>query len=219
MDARTILEQLKNYKKVIIYGAAACLVTFAAVEIGEETAENYFKVHGVVTSIQNKQVTVSTRWMDRTVDFSGSPFTADNLEVGQRVKIERNLQGTVINLRTDHPRPMAVMPAAAPPPHGAAMPPPPPAKPDAFIAKYTPSTIAEILAAPVDESRVTVEGIITQRLNDEDYLLSDAQGNEIIIDADDDRPLQLQQRVRIYGKIDVKTAHTEIDVKSLQPII
>lgn len=220
MDARTILEQLSSYKKVIIYGAAACLVTFAAFEIGEEAAENYFKVHGVVTSVQNQQVTVSTRWMDRTVDFSGSPFTADNLEVGQRVKIERNLQGTVINLRTDHPRPMPVMPAAAPPPpHGAAVPPPPPVKPAAFISRYAPSTIADVLVAPVDDSRVAVEGIITQRLNDDDYLLSDAQGNEIIIDADDDRPLPMQQRMRVYGKVDVKATHTEIDVKSIQPVI
>lgn len=220
MDARTILEQLKNYKKLIVYGTAACLLTFAAFEIGEEAAESYFKVHGVVTSVENNQVTVSTRWMDKTVDFTGSPFTADNLEVGQRVKIDRNLQGTVINVRADHPRHIAPIPAAAPPPpHGAALPPPPPVKPAEFVARYAPSTIADVLNAPVDDSRVAVEGIITQRLNDDDYLLSDAQGSEIIIDTDDDRPLPLQQRMKVYGKVDVKTTHTEIDVKAIQPVI
>lgn len=224
MDAMNnkIMETVKKYKKVII-GVAAVVALFGAAEVAEEAAHNYFHVHGLVTNINGQQVTVSTRWLNRNVDFSGSPFTADNLQLGQQVSIEKNLQGMVIGVKPEHgpklpPLQRAEKPA---PPHKVK---PPQAMPAAHqqpntLARYAASDIATVLANRIDDDRVLLEGTIISRLNDDDYLLRDAQGQEIVLDADDDRPLPLNEKMRIYGKTDVKPDTVEIDVKFAEPVL
>lgn len=230
MDAMNnkFFDTVKQYKKVII-GAAAVIALFGAAEAAEEAAHNYFHVHGLVTSVNGQEVTVSTRWLNRSVDFTGSPFTAENLQPGQHVVIEKNLQGMVINVKPEGgPKHPPMMRAKRPlPPHLAA-PPAPPAPPMVapaahqhpdLLARYTPSDITTLTANPADDYRVVLEGTIVSRLSDEDYLLRDAQGNEIILDADDDRPVPLNEQLRIYGKTDVKKDGMEIDVKFIEPVI
>lgn len=211
MDRSEFIKNLKDYRKIIIYGTAACLLTFAAFEIGEEAAESYFHVHGLVTDVQNHQVTVSTRWMDKTVDLSGSPFSAASLSIGQRVKIERNLQGTVINLRTE---PQTSRSFTSPPPSHV---PAPPAAPAGLSSNYPETDIGTILNSSADDQKLSVTGVVRERLSDDKYLLSDDVGQEIIIDADD-RPVHLHQQIKIYGETDIKKDHTEIDVKHLEKI-
>lgn len=228
MDAinnNKFFDTVKQYKKVII-GAAAVIALFGAAEAAEEAAHNYFHVHGLVTSVNGQEVTVSTRWLNRSVDFTGSPFDAESLQPGQHVKIEKNLQGMVIDVKPEGgPKHPPMMRAERPlPPHLAAPPVPPKAAPAAhrrpdLLTRYTPSDIASLTANPADDYRVVLEGTIVSRLSDEDYLLRDAAGNEIILDADDDRPLPLNEQLRIYGKTDVKKDSMEIDVKFIEPVI
>lgn len=225
MNNNKFFDTVKQYKKVII-GAAAVIALFGAAEAAEEAAHNYFHVHGLVTSVNGQEVTVSTRWLNRSVDFTGSPFDAESLQPGQHVKIEKNLQGMVIDVKPEGgPKHPPMMRAKRPlPPHLAAPPVPPKAAPAAHIrpdllTRYTPSDIASLTANPADDYRVVLEGTIVSRLSDEDYLLRDAAGNEIILDADDDRPLPLNEQLRIYGKTDVKKDSMEIDVKFIEPVI
>lgn len=211
MDRSEFIKNLKDYRKIIIYGTTACLMTFAAFEIGEEAAESYFHVHGLVTDVQNHQVTVSTRWMDKTVDLSGSPFSTANLSIGQHVKIERNLQGTVINLRTE---PQTGRSLTSPPPGYV---PAPPTAPADLSSRYPEADIGTILNSSADDQKLSVTGVVKDRLSDDKYLLSDDAGQEIIIDADD-RPVPLHHQIKIYGETDIKKDHTEIDVKHLEKI-
>lgn len=230
MDAMNnkFFDTVKQYKKVII-GAAAVITLFGAAEIADEAAHNYFHVHGLVTSVNGQEVTVSTRWLNRSVDFTGSPFNAENLQPGQHVKIEKNLQGMVIDVKPEGGSKFPPMKHAAKPlpPHLAAPPAPPAAlgaapaahrRPD-LLSRYTPSDIPSLTANPTDDYRVVLEGSIVSRLSEEDYLLRDAQGNEIILDADDDRPIPLGEQLRIYGKTDLKKDGLEIDVKFIEPVI
>lgn len=225
MNNNKFFDTVKQYKKVII-GAAAVIALFGAAEAAEEAAHNYFHVHGLVTSVNGQEVTVSTRWLNRSVDFTGSPFDAESLHPGQHVKIEKNLQGMVIDVKPEGgPKHPPMMRAERPlPPHLAAPPVPPKAAPAAhrrpdLLTRYTPSDIASLTANPADDYRVVLEGTIVSRLSDEDYLLRDAAGNEIILDADDDRPLPLNEQLRIYGKTDVKKDGMEIDIKFIEPVI
>lgn len=225
MNNNKFFDTVKQYKKVII-GTAAVIALFGAAEAAEEAAHNYFHVHGLVTSVNGQEVTVSTRWLNRSVDFTGSPFDAESLQPGQHVKIEKNLQGMVIDVKPEGgPKHPPMMRAERPlPPHLAAPPVPPKAAPAAhrrpdLLTRYTPSDIASLTANPTDDYRVVLEGTIVSRLSDEDYLLRDAAGNEIILDADDDRPLPLNEQLRIYGKTDVKKDGMEIDVKFIEPVI
>lgn len=225
MNNNKFFDTVKQYKKVII-GAAAVIALFGAAEAAEEAAHNYFHVHGLVTSVNGQEVTVSTRWLNRSVDFTGSPFDAESLQPGQHVKIEKNLQGMVIDVKPEGgPKHPPMMRAERPlPPHLAAPPVLPKAAPAAhrrpdLLTRYTPSDIASLTANPADDYRVVLEGTIVSRLSDEDYLLRDAAGNEIILDADDDRPLPLNEQLRIYGKTDVKKDSMEIDVKFIEPVI
>ncbi len=225
MNNNKFFDTVKQYKKVII-GAAAVIALFGAAEAAEEAAHNYFHVHGLVTSVNGQEVTVSTRWLNRSVDFTGSPFDAESLQPGQHVKIEKNLQGMVIDVKPEGgPKHPPMMRAERPlPPHLAAPPVPPKAAPAAhrrsdLLTRYAPSDIASLTVNPADDYRVVLEGTIVSRLSDEDYLLRDAAGNEIILDADDDRPLPLNEQLRIYGKTDVKKDSMEIDVKFIEPVI
>ena len=227
MDAMNnrFFDTVKQYKKVII-GAAAVIALFGAAEAAEEAAHNYFHVHGLITAVNGQEVTVSTRWLNRSVDFSGSPFSAENLQPGQHVVIEKNLQGMVINVKPEGgPKPLPLMYGHRPvPPHLAAAPLPPAPKPapavhhTEMLSKYTASDIASVKSNPADDYRVILEGTVVSRLNDEDYLFRDTYGNEITLDADD-RPVPLNEQLRIYGKTDLKKDSIEIDVKFIEPVI
>lgn len=79
------------------------------------------------------------------------------------------------------------------------------------------ATVAAINAAPQDDQRVTLEGVLVRKLDKEDYLFSDGTG-EIKVEIDDKRfptgEVNDKTRLRIEGEVDVsRDKPTKIDAK------
>jgi hypothetical protein len=59
-----------------------------------------FRVNGVVTAVDNNSVTVANFFTTQTVDLSGSPVNSNNIRIGDRIKIQKNLQGHVLYVQS-----------------------------------------------------------------------------------------------------------------------
>ena len=56
------------------------------------------RVSGVVTGINNNSVTVTNFYRTQTVELTGLPVNVDNIKIGDKIKVYKNLQGTVYNI-------------------------------------------------------------------------------------------------------------------------
>ncbi len=59
-------------------------------------AQAMFQVKGVVTAVDGSQVTVSSFLRTQTVELAGAPVAAADIKVGDRIKIQKNLQGDIL---------------------------------------------------------------------------------------------------------------------------
>src|SRR6266542_4331807 len=59
-------------------------------------AHAMFQVRGVVTSVDSNRISVANFFGTQTVDLTGSPINVSDIKPGDRVKIQKNLQGQVI---------------------------------------------------------------------------------------------------------------------------
>ncbi len=93
------LAQAKNTlaaNKKKIYGLIVLVALLGALSAG---AHAMFRVNGVVTAVGTNSITVADFFRTQTVDLTGSPVNAGTIKVGDRVKIQKNLQGNVIYAR------------------------------------------------------------------------------------------------------------------------
>ncbi|HMM22492.1 MAG TPA: hypothetical protein PKA10_17355 [Selenomonadales bacterium] len=63
-------------------------------------AHAMFQVRGVVTGVSNNSITVANFFRTQTVDLTGAPIDITNIKIGDKVKIQKNLQGNVLYART-----------------------------------------------------------------------------------------------------------------------
>lgn len=83
-----------------IGGAAITLVLLAVLAVG---VRSMFRVDGVVTQVDGKAVTVADFFRSQTVDLNGAPVNTDKIKIGERIRIQKNLQGEVLYVATgDH---------------------------------------------------------------------------------------------------------------------
>ena len=67
-------------------------------------AQAMFQVKGVVTGIDGSQVTVSNFLRTQTVELAGAPVAAADIKVGDRIKIQKNLQGDILYAKFSQPK-------------------------------------------------------------------------------------------------------------------
>ena len=67
-------------------------------------AQAMFQVKGVVTGIDGSQVTVSNFLRTQTVELAGAPVAAADIKVGDRIKIQKNLQGDILYAKLSQPK-------------------------------------------------------------------------------------------------------------------
>lgn len=60
-----------------------------------------FRVEGVVTGIDNSSITVTNFFRTQTVDLAGSPVNTANIKVGEKIRIQKNLQGNILYIAVD----------------------------------------------------------------------------------------------------------------------
>lgn len=72
------------------------VITVALVAVLSASAHALFRIQGVVTGVDNNNVTVANFFWSRTVDLSGTPFNAAGIRPGDRIMIQKNLQGNVL---------------------------------------------------------------------------------------------------------------------------
>jgi hypothetical protein len=91
-----IKKHWENHKqKVCIF--IAVLVLMAATSAGVHAM---FRVDGVVTGVDNSSITVTDFFRTQTIDLVGSPFNTATIKLGERIRIQKNLQGNVLYLTT-----------------------------------------------------------------------------------------------------------------------
>lgn len=59
-------------------------------------AHAMFQVKGVVTGIDNNSITVANFFRTQTINLADSPVNAANIKLGDKVKIQKNLQGNIL---------------------------------------------------------------------------------------------------------------------------
>ncbi|HIV14612.1 MAG TPA: NirD/YgiW/YdeI family stress tolerance protein [Candidatus Avisuccinivibrio pullicola] len=84
-----------------------------------------------------------------------------------------------------------------------------------------PNTIASVLASAYDDQVVTLEGRLTNYLGEDHYEFTDAAGDRIEIELDDDQDwsfISKDMLIRITGDVDKDLLSTTIDVKRAEPV-
>lgn len=87
---------LVTYKKQL-GGLVILAVLIGALAIGVHCL---FTIKGTVTRVDPNSIAVTNFFMTRTVDLSGSPVSAANIKIGDRVTIRESLQGTILSIQT-----------------------------------------------------------------------------------------------------------------------
>jgi hypothetical protein len=86
---------ISNKKK--IYTAVVLALLLSAISAGVYAM---FRVNGVVTVVDNNNVTVANFFTTQTVDLTGSPVNINNIKIGDHIKIQKNLQGRVLYVKS-----------------------------------------------------------------------------------------------------------------------
>lgn len=95
MDSNCMAEAKRHWanQKRQVYGIIIAIAMIMAITTGVHAM---FRVEGVVTGIDHSNVTVTSFFRTQTVDLAGSPFDAANIKLGEKIGIQKNLQGNVL---------------------------------------------------------------------------------------------------------------------------
>lgn len=76
------------------------------------------------------------------------------------------------------------------------------------------STIADVLASPVEGAQVVLGGTITEMMTVQDFTLDDGSG-KVFVDGDDDfGTLRVGDRVLVTGTVDIEDSPQRIEVQA-----
>jgi hypothetical protein len=91
----------KFFNKKTITGAIIILIVAAAIRIAFSLM---FVVEGVVNKVEGSQITVANFITTKTVDIGALQTSSGGIQVGDRIKIMKNLSGDVISIRDESKR-------------------------------------------------------------------------------------------------------------------
>ena len=84
-----------------------------------------------------------------------------------------------------------------------------------------PNTVSGVLSDAHDDQVVTLQGRLTNFLGDDRYEFTDAAGDRIEVELDDDKNwsnISKDQLINIVGKVDKDLLSTTIEVKQAAPV-
>lgn len=93
----TLAKNIMAAHKKKLYGIVVLAAMMGVLAAG---AHATFQVRGVVTGVSNNGITVANFFRTQTVDLTGAPIDITNIKIGDKVKIQKNLQGNVLYART-----------------------------------------------------------------------------------------------------------------------
>jgi hypothetical protein len=100
---KTYLLQAKDllirYKKKI----GGAVVVVAVLGITSAGVHAMYQVKGIVTGVNDHSVTVANFFRTQTVDLAGVPVNMSNIKPGDKIKIQKSLNGNVLFVRLDGP--------------------------------------------------------------------------------------------------------------------
>lgn len=99
----TTKEMLQRHKKKL-GGLAAAVLLVTVLSAG---AHAMFRIQGVVTGVDTNRVTVANFLWSQTVDLTGAPVNIAAIKPGDRILIQKNLQGNVLYAASFAPGPKA----------------------------------------------------------------------------------------------------------------
>ncbi|ERI91885.1 hypothetical protein HMPREF1982_02928 [Clostridiales bacterium oral taxon 876 str. F0540] len=86
----------KIFNKKTVIGAILILVLAAALRIGFSLM---FEVEGTVNKVEGSKITVANFLSTKTVDIANFQTSLGTVQVGDRIKIMKNLSGDIISVR------------------------------------------------------------------------------------------------------------------------
>ncbi|QAA32985.1 hypothetical protein [Clostridium manihotivorum] len=86
----------KVFNKKTITGAIIIIVLVIALRVAFSLA---FEVEGTVTKVDGSKVTVANFIATKTVDIGNFQTSLSNIQVGDRIEIQKNLSGDIISVR------------------------------------------------------------------------------------------------------------------------
>lgn len=87
----------KVFTKKKIGGVLAAIVIIAGLNVGYSLA---FEVKGTVLKADTKSIVVRNFLGTKTVNLGDYPLDSNNIVVGERIEIKKNISGEVIDIRT-----------------------------------------------------------------------------------------------------------------------
>lgn len=86
----------KVFNKRTFIGALIAIVLVVALRIAFSLV---FEIEGTVTKVDGSNITIANFLSTKTVDVGSFQTTANNIQVGDRVEVMKNLSGDVISVR------------------------------------------------------------------------------------------------------------------------
>jgi len=97
----TTKEMLQRHKKKL----GALVVAVLLVTALSAGAHAMFHIQGIVTGVDTNKVTVANFFWSQTVDLTGAPVNIAAIKPGDRILIQKNLQGNVLYAASFAPGP------------------------------------------------------------------------------------------------------------------
>lgn len=97
---KNLIAQVKNIMVVHKKKIGSGLVLVALLGTLSAGAHAMFQVRGVVTNVGSDSITVANFFRTQTVELAGSTVNVSDIKPGDRVKIQKSLQGNVLYART-----------------------------------------------------------------------------------------------------------------------
>lgn len=90
----------KTLKRVVLAGAICAVLGGGASAYADYATE----VEGTVTAINGQVLTVQDKFMTRTVNLAGSAFNSDRIRKGDKIDIEKNINGDILSIKLKAPQ-------------------------------------------------------------------------------------------------------------------
>lgn len=96
---KEVLVQAKNILMTHRKKIGAAIVTVIVLGAISAGAHAMFQVKGVVTGVDSNSITVANFFRTQTVDLTGTAVNISGIKTGDRIMIQKNLQGNVLYAR------------------------------------------------------------------------------------------------------------------------
>lgn len=90
----------------------------------------------------------------------------------------------------------------------------------AYSGSYSAMDVREVKSQGRDDQHVVLTGQLVEHLRGDNYLFEDKNGEQIVVDVDDDHNyrITLNKEIRVYGEIEFKHGEVSIEADRIETL-